>query len=804
MGKMFAFVAQMGAVAGEVLSGIRTLITLQNEARVLAEHRAMIVKKNVGQMRNALLFSSVFGIFFMMQYILCAITAVAGGAMLVADRRAVVHADAVAKWNSGSDATTCAFQTDDISVLTDWSAAGMTSISYDFSDARATSTSSVAQPPSICNATLACSAGGSLCAPSLACEAACVQKLHACIDGTDCMTGSQMAQALIIFFFGMMAAFGSIMATKTVAEGGEAAKKVLHVTERTSKIVAYGDRRLKPYSTTTTSEGPLPAFGDSASDDASNSAALDLASDVDGDTTSRVDGCGTSAEDADVTSAADGDTTTVEVEPLEGGAEASGEAPGEDEAAEKAIAMAAPLITFEQVRFRYPARPLRCVLDCVSFTIERGKQTAFVGASGSGKSTVMQLLLRFYDPNSGRVLLDGAPLQTYGVATLRDEIGVVGQEPKLFQARVWENIAWGARSEELDVLGDLSLIASFDALVKMSPAHQRLHADIITASTTAQAHSFILRDLADGYDQLLLEGGRAVSGGQKQRIAIARALVRRPAILLLDEATSALDSESERKVQAALERDVKARGLTMVMIAHRLSTLAHCDHVIVMDAGRVVERGSYAELAARDDGHFKQMLAEQGIVRADDEGEGGAAGPPPPPQRQESEEATPRAETDTSLTALGEALENGAEKDDARRKKNETEEATPRAETDSSLTALGTFLGEALENGAAKDDARRKKNETERSTMAAFVGSVRSACAVVMCDSKTTLFYFIMSTVVGVVAMPMIMMSMLMQLMVLAVIYSDTDTAAIDATKWWIFFELMVAAAVIFFLGVFW
>jgi ABC-type transport system involved in Fe-S cluster assembly fused permease/ATPase subunit len=193
----------------------------------------------------------------------------------------------------------------------------------------------------------------------------------------------------------------------------------------------------------------------------------------------------------------------------------------------------------------------------------------------------------------------------------------------------------------------------------------------------------------------------------------------------------------------------------MVMIAHRLSTLAHCDSVIVMDAGRVVERGSYAELAARDDGHFKQMLAEQGIVAAD---EGGAAGAPPR-QRQESEEATPRAEADSSLA-----------------------------------------------KGAPKGDAVAAEKETgkEQSVVAAFVGSVRSACAVVMCDSKTTLFYFILSTVVGVVAMPMIMMSMLMQLMVLAVIYSDTNTEAIDATKWWIFFELMVAAAVIFFLGVFW
>ena len=193
----------------------------------------------------------------------------------------------------------------------------------------------------------------------------------------------------------------------------------------------------------------------------------------------------------------------------------------------------------------------------------------------------MQLLLRFYDVDSGRILLNGSPLQTYSLNSLRDEIGVVGQEPKLFQARVWENIAWGARTARLDPMGDLSKVASFDALLKMSPAHQALHGAVVAAAKAAEAFDFITHDLAGGFDQILLEGGRSISGGQKQRLAIARALVREPSILLLDEATSALDSESERKVQAALETRAAASNVTMLVIAHRLSTVVEAGEFLV-------------------------------------------------------------------------------------------------------------------------------------------------------------------------------------------------------------------------------
>jgi ATP-binding cassette subfamily B (MDR/TAP) protein 1 len=394
------------------------------------------------------------------------------------------------------------------------------------------------------------------------------------------------------------------------------------------------------------------------------------------------------------------------------------------------------------------------VLNSVSFTIEKGKQTAFVGASGSGKSTVMQLLLRFYDPDSGRVLLNGEPLPVFDVHSLRDEIGVVGQEPKLFEARVWENVAWGARTELLDQLGDLSLVQDFASLLTMSDGHKQLHASVITACTTAQAHKFIMRDLADGYDQLLLEGGRAVSGGQKQRLAIARALVRRPSILLLDEATSALDSESERRVQAALEKDLKESGLTMVLIAHRLSTLAHCDTVIVLDTGMIVERGSYAELASKEDGHFKTMLAEQGIVAAEGEGDGAAAAPALP--------------SITRQASLSDAAE------------------------------------ENLKGKIANVDEESKKKEDDQEEALTLLSGARTGFGVVCCTPLETRFYFIISTIVGVFAQPMIMMSMMIQLVVLAVIYSDANTNNTDTVKWWMFIEMLLSSLLIWFLAVSW
>jgi ABC-type multidrug transport system fused ATPase/permease subunit len=394
------------------------------------------------------------------------------------------------------------------------------------------------------------------------------------------------------------------------------------------------------------------------------------------------------------------------------------------------------------------------VLNSVSFTIEKGKQTAFVGASGSGKSTVMQLLLRFYDPDSGRVLLNGEPLPVYDVHSLRDEIGVVGQEPKLFEARVWENVAWGARTELLDQLGDLSLVQDFASLLTMSDGHKKLHASVITACTTALAHKFIMRDLADEYDQLLLEGGRAVSGGQKQRLAIAGAIVRRPSILLLDVATSALDSESERRVQAALEKDLKESGLTMVLIAHRLSTLAHCDTVIVLDTGMIVERGSYAELASKEDGHFKTMLAEQGIVAAEGEGDGAAAAPALP--------------IITRQASLSDAAE------------------------------------ENLKGKIANVDEESKKKEDDQEEALTLLSGARTGFGVVCCTPLETRFYFIISTIVGVFAQPMIMMSMMIQLVVLAVIYSDANTNNTDTIKWWMFIEMLLSSLLIWFLAVSW
>ena len=787
MGKMMSFMASMGSSAGETLSGIRTLISLQNEKRVLAEHRAIIVKKNKNACANSMLFAVVFGTFFAVQFVIIAFSVLAGGALLVADRRAVVHIDAVAKWSSGesaADSLSCAFGTTDISVLTDWSVHGMSSIGYDLSNPSKESmmdmSDDAAMIPALCNTTLACDSITGTCISSLPCEAECVKYIASCLDGTTCITGTEIAQTLIIFFFGLFVGFGSIMAIKAVAEGGEAAKKVLHITERTPKIVAYSSKRFdggggaaasKVKATTDTADG-VSRFPEEEEEEeeqdaaagekeAEPAAAVVVEAAATGAAVTPEEEHPAGEEDADVTGMSrDGLTQTAMSASSDcadgptGDAEASGDVDDEAEPRENDEEITS-LVRFENVRFRYPSRPLRCVLDSVSFTIEKGKQTAFVGASGSGKSTVMQLLLRFYDPDSGRVLLNGEPLPVYDVHSLRDEIGVVGQEPKLFEARVWENVAWGARTELLDQLGDLSLVQDFASLLTMSDGHKQLHASVITACTTAQAHKFIMRDLADGYDQLLLEGGRAVSGGQKQRLAIARALVRRPSILLLDEATSALDSESERRVQAALEKDLKESGLTMVLIAHRLSTLAHCDTVIVLDTGMIVERGSYAELASKEDGHFKTMLAEQGIVAAEGEGDGAAAAPALP-----------------------------------------------------SITRQASLSDAAEENLKGKianvDEENNNKKEDDQEEALTLLSGARTGFGVVCCTPLETRFYFIISTIVGVFAQPMIMMSMMIQLVVLAVIYSDANTNNTDTVKWWMFIEMLLSSLLIWFLAVSW
>lgn len=230
---------------------------------------------------------------------------------------------------------------------------------------------------------------------------------------------------------------------------------------------------------------------------------------------------------------------------------------------------AAGRVRFEGVRFHYPSRPETPALDDFTLDITPGETVAFVGPSGAGKSTTFQLLLRFYDPQHGRVLLDGIDIASADLHAVRSRIGLVPQDTVLFGASARENIRYG-RPDASD-------------------------AEVEAAAQAAAADEFI-RALPEGYDSFLGERGLRLSGGQRQRIAIARAILRNPPLLLLDEATSALDAESERVVQEALEQLMRTR--TTIIIAHRLATVLKADRIVVMDQGRIVASGTHADLIA--------------------------------------------------------------------------------------------------------------------------------------------------------------------------------------------------------------
>jgi ATP-binding cassette subfamily B protein len=226
-------------------------------------------------------------------------------------------------------------------------------------------------------------------------------------------------------------------------------------------------------------------------------------------------------------------------------------------------------IVFDKVGFEYPARPGIPALDEVSLTINPGETVALVGPSGAGKTTIVQMIQRFYDPREGEVRLDGMPLTALARPEFRKEIALVPQDPVIFADSARENIRFG-RPEATD-------------------------AEVEAAAQAAAAHEFIAK-LPEGYDTYVGERGVMLSGGQKQRIAIARAILRNAPVLLLDEATSALDAESERLVQAAVDR--VAEGRTTIIVAHRLATVKKADRIVVMEEGRIVAQGTHEALVA--------------------------------------------------------------------------------------------------------------------------------------------------------------------------------------------------------------
>ncbi|KAK9272503.1 hypothetical protein L1049_002876 [Liquidambar formosana] len=239
-------------------------------------------------------------------------------------------------------------------------------------------------------------------------------------------------------------------------------------------------------------------------------------------------------------------------------------------------------VEFRLVEFAYPSRPESIILKDFSLQIPAGKTVALVGGSGSGKSTVVSLLQRFYDPLGGEILLDGSAIDKLQLKWLRSQMGLVSQEPVLFATTIKENILFGKEEAEME--------------------------EVVEAAKASNAHNFISQ-LPLAYETQVGERGVQMSGGQKQRIAIARAIIKAPRILLLDEATSALDSESERVVQEALDK--AAVGRTTIIIAHRLSTIRNADIIAVVQNGQIKETGSHDELIQHEDGLYTSLVRLQ-------------------------------------------------------------------------------------------------------------------------------------------------------------------------------------------------
>ncbi|XKH59583.1 ABC transporter ATP-binding protein/permease [Halomonas sediminis] len=244
-------------------------------------------------------------------------------------------------------------------------------------------------------------------------------------------------------------------------------------------------------------------------------------------------------------------------------------------------------VSFESVSFRYASSGAG--VEDVSLTVPAGHTLALVGATGSGKSTLMKLLLRFYDPSHGQVRIDGQPIDSVSLNSLRQSIGLVSQDVYLFEGSIRDNIAYGKPDAD--------------------------DAAIINAAKTAEAWSFI-EILPQGLDTAVGERGVRLSGGQRQRLSLARALLKDPPILVLDEATSAVDNETEAAIQRSLKRIAHDR--TVIMIAHRLSTIVEADEIVVIDQGRVAERGTHAELLTKNGHYAAQWRVQTGRAQAED------------------------------------------------------------------------------------------------------------------------------------------------------------------------------------------
>ncbi|KAF8852381.1 ABC transporter-like protein [Acephala macrosclerotiorum] len=296
------------------------------------------------------------------------------------------------------------------------------------------------------------------------------------------------------------------------------------------------------------------------------------------------------------------------------------------------------------IRHIYPSRPEVVVMEDVNLTIPAGKTTALVGASGSGKSTIVGLVERFYDPVGGDVFLDGHNVQDLNLRWLRQQISLVSQEPTLFATTIANNIRHGLIGTKHENLSDEQTWGLVENAAKM-----------------ANAHDFISQ-LPEGYETNVGERGFLPSGGQKQRIAIARAIVSDPKILLLDEATSALDTKSEGVVQAALDK--AAEGRTTIVIAHRLSTIKHADNIVVMSQGRIVEQGTHDVLIEKREAYYSLVEAQNIARKTEQEREDGAA------ESEEEEDDDPNdlmlGRTKSTQSASSRALKD---KTEAKKKK---------------------------------------------------------------------------------------------------------------------------------------